>query len=267
MSRLAKFKQNTYSQNGEDGVIREILKRLGLVVNSDFWCVEFGAWDGIHLSNTFALVEAHSATAVMIEGDTDKFRALQQTAERFPTIIPVEALVTSNQVSGDSPVSNAFTGSFDPHKAATLDKILTKTSCPSDYDLLSIDIDTQDLEVWYAHNAFKPKIVVIEINSSLHPGILQWHGGGLVGNSFSSTVEVAKLKGYTLVCHTGNAVFVRDDLVNLLGLDELDIRFPERLFFKGWLPQYWSLSSNLSKQPILRLLQKAIRKGLGLSGY
>lgn len=41
-----KFQKNIYSQNGEDGIISEILKRLNLRENENNWCVEFGAWDG-----------------------------------------------------------------------------------------------------------------------------------------------------------------------------------------------------------------------------
>ena len=51
-----KYKKNFYSQNGEDGIILEVLKRLK-IKNKELWCCEFGAWDGIHGSNTFNLVK------------------------------------------------------------------------------------------------------------------------------------------------------------------------------------------------------------------
>ena len=36
---LNKFQFNIYSQNGEDGVIEEILKRLGISNDNKKWCV------------------------------------------------------------------------------------------------------------------------------------------------------------------------------------------------------------------------------------
>ena len=261
-NRLDTFKENVYSQFGEDGVIREVIRRMGLVVDRDLWCVEFGAWDGIHFSNTFALVEESSVQVVMIEGDEEKFRALQKTAEKHPSIIPVEGFVVGEYVHDDQPVTELFTGKFNPKKIASLDSLLSLTPCPSDYDLLSIDIDSYDLEAWAAHKEFSPKIVVIEVNSSLPPGIFQWHGSRNVGNSFSSTLEVAKAKGYGLVCHTGNMIFVRNDWLPRVELDELDIDFPERLFNSDWLPQHRRPKNSLSRNRFIRVVQQRIQKEL-----
>ena len=51
---FSKFKKNYYSQFGEDGIIEEVLKRMGI---NEGWVCEFGAWDGIKSSNTFSLIE------------------------------------------------------------------------------------------------------------------------------------------------------------------------------------------------------------------
>ena len=250
MDSLSNFRKNTYSQNGEDGVIAEIIKRIGLRPNENFWCVEFGAWDGVHLSNTFSLVESYSVRAVYIEGDREKYKRLAQTAKKFPSITPVEALV----IGRNPTISSLREDEVAPAESASLDEILAKTSCPVDYDLLSIDIDSYDLEVWEAHLKYLPKIVVIEINSSVPPGVLQWHGNQRLGNSFSSTLEVAKLKGYSAVCHTGNLILVRNDLVDLVCLEEIDRVFPERFFDPSWLATQNTTQGGRVKNVLRRIL-------------
>lgn len=45
MDPLDGFRNNTYSQFGEDGVIEEALRRILTKVDLDAWCCEFGAWD------------------------------------------------------------------------------------------------------------------------------------------------------------------------------------------------------------------------------
>lgn len=101
---------------------------------------------------------------------------------------------------------------------------------PKIYDELSIDIDTYDLDVWSFHEAYRPKIVIIEINSGIAPGLLEWHGTGLRGNSFSAALQVGLKKNYVLVCHTGNMIFVDAFYADQMELDKLELQFPERLF-------------------------------------
>ena len=81
-----KYKKNFFSQNGEDGVILEILIRLGFKSETK-WCCEFGAWDGIHGSNTFNLVKNYGYNAVYIEGDYKKYQNLVNTSKKFKRIV------------------------------------------------------------------------------------------------------------------------------------------------------------------------------------
>lgn len=73
--------------------------------------------------------------------------------------------------------------------------------------VLSVDIDGNDYSVWKAYNS-TPDIVVIEINSSLAPGITWLIGDPKLGTAYTPMVELAISKGYFLLCHTGNCVFV-----------------------------------------------------------
>ena len=58
------------------------------------------------------------------------------------------------------------------------------------------------------HKKFRPKIVIIEINSGIPPGIEQTHSNLKIGNSFTSTIKHATKINYQLICHTGNCIFV-----------------------------------------------------------
>jgi len=73
------YSRDVYSQNGEDGIIEELLKRLNI---NNGWVCEFGAWDGIYLSNTFNLVEK-GFNAVFIEGDVNKYNDLLNTVKKI----------------------------------------------------------------------------------------------------------------------------------------------------------------------------------------
>ena len=238
-NNLSNYSSNIYSQNGEDGIISEILKRLNLN-QKQYWCVEFGAWDGIYCSNTFALVERNNWNAIYIEGDKEKYNDLLETSKKFKNITSVNKFVES-----------------DKNHKNSLDNILTNTLLPNDFEILSIDVDSNDLAIFNEYEG-RPKIVVIEINSSIPPGILQWHNGKkFVGNSFSSTLKVAKDKGYTFVCHTGNMIFVRNDMISKLDLDESAIKYPERLFRDDWIR---ISKSDKRKESFLSKIKNKIKK-------
>jgi hypothetical protein len=73
---ISEFKFNKFSQYGEDGVIKEILRRISAVSTLDQWCCEFGAWDGLHLSNTARLILEDDYKGVLIEGDPKRVEEL-----------------------------------------------------------------------------------------------------------------------------------------------------------------------------------------------
>jgi hypothetical protein len=74
-------------------------------------------------------------------------------------------------------------------------------------NVLSIDVDGIDLSLWKAYKG-TPEIVVIEINSSLPP--MTHHYSVEKGSSYVSMVEEGIKKGYFLLCHTGNLIFILD---------------------------------------------------------
>ena len=210
------YRKNYFSQNGEDGIIEKLIEQLNL--GKSLFVCEFGAWDGIYLSNIFNLVTKHNATALMIEGDDEKYKELLKTSRKNISIIPINKFVMP---SGDN----------------SLDNILEENNFPTDFDLLSIDIDSNDLEVWESLTKYKPKIVIIEINSSLTPDVIQIHNAklGLQGNSFKSTLDVSKKKGYTPIIHTGNLILLKNELLEKISFEMDLLKNPEKLFIYDWV--------------------------------
>lgn len=243
------FMNDGYSQQGEEGVIFEIFQRIGWGTLNKL-CVEFGAWDGKHLSNTFALVESHDFEAVYIEGSDERFAALQRTCSEFPKITPIHAMVSREAGNVNS-----------------LDEILKRTGFEQDFDLLSIDIDTFDLDIWESLIHFKPKVVVIEINSGIMPGVLSRHNNLHDGNSFSSTLLVAVSKGYSLVSHTGNCIFVRNDLVPRLHMIQRYLHYPELLFRyeEMWFPNQTGIIRLVLRKLLPFKLKYLVMRGISLA--
>jgi len=210
-----KYKKDVYSQNGEDGIVEELFKRLNITSG---WVCEFGAWDGKHLSNTFNLIENKKFKGVFIEGDGRKFNDLLNTQKHFPNIIAVNEFV-----------------SCDKNSRTSLDNILKQTNIPIDFDLLSIDIDSFDYQVWESIEIYKPKIVIIEIISSVDPKneTFIYTPGLYHGTSFLPTYRLGIKKGYTFLLHTGNMFFIRNDLYEKLNFSYKD---PLENFRTEWLP-------------------------------
>ena len=242
---LNDFSFNIYSQNGEDGIIQEINNKLKLHNTENYWCVEFGAWDGVHLSNTYNLI-TKGCKGIYIEGDKRKFKELLKTKEKHPNLIAFNKYISKNYFSENS-----------------LDNILSQTEIPIDFDLLSIDIDSFDLEVWESLKNYFPKIIIIEINSEYPPGVLKWHSdrnANVNGNSFSATLNVAKDKGYELVFHSGNMIFVRKELFNHLNINPKFIKYPELLYNDTWLSIEKNKYTKLVRRIFAFLIVKIINR-------
>ena len=103
--------------------------------------------------------------------------------------------------------------------AGNIMEVLDKYKVPSDFGILSIDIDGQDFWVWRElEGRFYPCLVVIEYNGKLaidHDYVIPRDDnfkiqGQLYGASLKVMNELAVRKGYTLVYANGvNAFFVR----------------------------------------------------------
>lgn len=96
----------------------------------------------------------------------------------------------------------------------TTENINTLPAC----SIISMDTDGPDLMLWAAYKE-KPPIVIIEINSSLPP--MQEHFTMNQGSSYITMLRLGIGKGYFLLCHTGNLIFVaneyRDKFPEIIG--------------------------------------------------
>ena len=106
--------------------------------------------------------------------------------------------------------------------AANINDLLHKYQVPSDFSLISIDVDGQDLWVWQALN-YTPAIVIIEYNPNFGPSDavtvplnydFRWDGTKYYGASLAALNKVGRAKAYHLLCANGvNAFFVKRHLI------------------------------------------------------
>ncbi len=205
---LLDYRSDIYSQAGEDGIIAKV---LDLLQCDGGWCVEFGAWDGLHLSNTRNLIDSRQFSAILIEADSTKYQELRRNYANQPRVIALKRMVGFNDSDG-------------------LDAILRETPIPEEFDLLSIDIDGNDYHAWRAIRRYRPKVVVIEYNHSIPTPVLFVQSPDPSihqGSSLLSLTELGREKGYELVCVLEfNAVFVRREYYPLF---EIERNTPEDL--------------------------------------
>jgi hypothetical protein len=203
---LQKYQKNITSQCGEDGVIEKIFEIIGA---SNKWCVEFGAWDGKHFSNTWSLINQHGWKAVLIEGDKGKFKELVENCANNTGVITVNKFVDT--VDGSN----------------SLDFILSKTSIPNDFDFLCIDIDGCDWHVWRLLKQYRPRLVVIEFNPTIPNHVSFVQDNDLTinhGSSLRAMIELGWEKGYELIATTlGNAFFTRKEDFGKFGIEDNSI--------------------------------------------
>jgi hypothetical protein len=141
--------------------------------------------------------------AVFIEGDKKRYNDLEKNLlVKYQNITAINAFVDHNDTEN------------------SLDNLLKKTNIPTDFDLLSIDIDSFDYQVWQSLKQYNPKLVIIEINSSINTdNINHIHTPDIYqGTAFRPMYELGIEKGYTFVLHTGNMFFVRNDLFDKLNI-------------------------------------------------
>ena len=215
-SHLSAFELKVFSQNGEDGIIAEITRRLGIETG---YFVEFGIESGAE-GNCVFLANILGWRGLFIEGDPAMFAELSRKYSFNANVATANALMSPDNI----------------------DEVFRAQAVPDDFDILAIDVDGNDYWLWRGLRTYRPKVVVIEYNAGLDPSqaLVQpltskgWDGTNYFGASLGAMRALAAEKGYELV-YTElagvNAFFVRSDLAaDFPSADLLPPRFPNYYF-------------------------------------
>lgn len=180
LSFLRKYQQNIiYSQNGEEGILLECVKRLNMDENCS--AVEIGGNDGRYCSNT-ALLAERCWRVKFVESDFNLWKLSTKNWENHPNV--------SSQCSH-------------------VDKYNIAAFVTPECNILSLDTDGSDYHLFAALKC-KPMIAIVEIDSSIKPPSEDFNKDG--GASYMTMLKLGISKGYFLLCHTGNMVFIANEL-------------------------------------------------------
>lgn len=198
--RLHRFEYQVFSQNGEDGTLTEIFRRVGI---TDRRFVEIGVSDGLENNTTCLLSQGWKGC--WVDGDDSAVEKIGKTfwqPLRSGDLVARQSLITAENVAG----------------------ILSDLKVAQEFDLLSLDIDRNTFYVWQALRGYRPRVVVIEYNSGYPPPMdwaveyeprLVYNCTSYNGASLSAYERLGHELGYALVgCELSgiNAFFVRKDL-------------------------------------------------------
>jgi hypothetical protein len=215
MDSFLRFKKNVHSQNGEDGIIEEIFNRLN-IRSGNF--IEFGAWDGKHLSNCYKLVK-EGWSGIFIEGDNSKYKDLN-----------------ANMTMKNITCLNAYVGYTDTDSLDTL--IDHSSHFNKSFDFVSIDVDGLDYFIFDKFHRYLPKVICIEVSSGhcpLFADVLPKHvAEHNVGQSLTVMCKKGAEKGYFPLCYNGNLILIQDTYKSsfeafLKPIEELYVDFLEHI--------------------------------------
>jgi hypothetical protein len=199
--QLNASRNNITSQNGENGLIEFIATIIGCDKKT---CVEFGAWDGKHLSNVYPLWHNKEWQALLIEANLKKFEELVSNTKGYD-VTPLQAFV------GDSGENK-------------LEQLAEKACFPMEWDVLSIDIDGNDYAILESidFSRIKIRLVIVEFNNSIPPHVSYMRkGNNYTGSSALAFVKLMKARDYEPLCTCGaNLFFIsKEDFDNNFGYD------------------------------------------------
>jgi len=193
-----------YSQYGEEGYLRFIFKKIGV---TNKFLVDLGANDGKYLSNTRIFLN-EGWGGVLIEG------------RQFPGIH--QHFITAENIN----------------------ELLEKYGVPSEFDLLSIDLDGNDF--WILRNLltkYRPRLIVSEYNSEFddsrtieYDPAFSFGATDYYGYTFGAGLKLAEEFGYRVIFQNANLnmYYLRKDLLENPEM-EIDVPHP--------VAEWWRLNN------------------------
>lgn len=188
-----------YSQHGEEAYLNHILSNIK---PKNKHCVDLGAWDGFHFSNTRYFMD-NGYTATLVDGDNRGNPEVHQE------------MITKENVN----------------------YILQYLSTPATFDLLSIDLDGNDYYILdEILKMYNPSVIIAEFNPIFTPDqsyaieynpTHYWQENDYYGFSFAAGLKLAEKHDYTCIFQNVslNMYFVCNKvLAESLGVDMEDLK-------------------------------------------
>ena len=199
--RLLSFEQQVFSQGGEDGIVREIFRRIG---TTDRRFVEFGVGDGLENNTVFLLQQGWNGS--WIEGDV---KNCERISSKFSAFLKNDSLTLAQEFITTDNAKD----------------VLPTWAHSESFDLLSIDLDRNTIHIWRSLSSLRPRVAVIEYNAVWPADFVyevpyapdsMWNGSSHFGASLKAIEIAGNAMGYSLVgCDMAgtNAFLIRSDLV------------------------------------------------------
>ncbi len=166
----------SFAQYNEDQILINLFLKKN-IKNGVF--VEFGAWDGIHLSNCKLLAE-NNWSGFFIEGNYNRFKECVGNYKKNKKIKIINKFINEKY---------------------NLENLIKENDI-SEIDILSIDIDGKDLLELKRLKSIKPKVIIIEFNSHIPFDVECEDRFGGNGNSYLSINNYLSKKNYKLINFT-----------------------------------------------------------------
>ena len=232
---------NVYSQLGQDGILSEIFKRLNIQKGT---FVEFGAWDGVRISNSRYLFEK-GWDGIFIEGDKKRYQLLKKNYSNINNIKTINQFIGSpkNNISGKS-----------------LHQVLEEIEIdPKTISFVSIDIDGPDLEV-ALDLGFRPPVILLEGGSNFTPIIDKKIPNEIsiknIQQPFGYIFRKCKESDYDIVVFHQDSYLVRSDLS--LNFQKFDSRSLYEDSFYFMTNEHRNSLLELRKTSIIKKVEKDI---------